>query len=84
MKKIHFPSMKFHTIYSVVLSVLFLAIVLVVPDITLAATSIFVILYVVGNGIIHSRKNELNRDTLIEYMLVSAVALVILIGTVIK
>jgi hypothetical protein len=82
MKKKHRASLKFHTIYSIVLSVIFLVIILLERDITLAATEIFLILYVAGNGIIHSKNNELRRDTLIEYILISAIALVMLVGTI--
>lgn len=83
MKKKHHSSLKFHTIYSVVLSIIFLAIILLVHDITLGATMAFMLLYVVGNGIIHTRKNELKHDTLIEYILVSIIIFVIILGAII-
>lgn len=80
MKKIHRSSLKFHTIYSIALSVIFLVIILSVRDITLGATMVFLLLYIIGNGIIHTRKNELKRDTLLEYILVSIIVLVIIMG----
>lgn len=80
MKKIHHPSLRLHAIYSIVLSVVFLAILIFVRDIALGVSMLFLVLYVVGNGIIHTRKNELKRDTLLEYVLVSAIVLVVLLG----
>lgn len=82
MKKKHHASLKFHTIYSIVISVIFLIVILLVRDITLGAAAVFLIFYVAGNGIIHSKNNELKRDTLVEYILLSIIALVIIIGTI--
>jgi uncharacterized membrane protein YagU involved in acid resistance len=78
MKKIHHKSLKFHTMYSIVISVIFLVIITSVRDITLGAAMIFLLLYIIGNGIIHIKNNELTRDTLIEYLLVSTIVLVII------
>ena len=80
MKKIHFPSLKFHTIYSIILAVLLIAILFFAPDISLFAVIVFMILYVGGNGIIHSRTNELSRDALIEYIIIATIVLVVAIG----
>jgi len=49
---------------------------------TLSAAAVFLILYVTGNGIIHTRNNELSRDTLIEYIILAFIALILLIGTI--
>jgi hypothetical protein len=64
--------------YSIVISVIFLVIITSVRDITLGAAMIFLLLYIIGNGIIHIKNNELTRDTLIEYLLVSTIVLVII------
>lgn len=82
MKKIHFPTLKFHTIYTIILSVVFLGIILLAPEITLFAAIVFLLLYIGGNGIIHTRKNELTRDSLVEYIIVSLVVLVVLLGVI--
>ena len=84
MKKIHHKSLKFHTIYSVVLSVVFLLIIVLINQATLAATMIFLLLYIIGNGIIHTRKNELTRDAVIEYILVSIIVLIVILGAINK
>jgi len=82
MKKIHHATLKIHTIYSVILSVVFLVIILMAHEATLSAAAVFLILYVTGNGIIHTRNNELSRDTLIEYIILAFIALILLIGTI--
>jgi hypothetical protein len=80
MKKKHHSSLKFHTIYSIVVSIIFLVIILLIRDITLGLTMTFLVLYIVGNGIIHAKKNELNHDVLLEYIIVSIIVLVIAIS----
>ena len=80
MKKIHFPSLKFHTIYSTTLAIVFLIILLFVRDIALGVAMILLVIYVVGNGIIHTKKSELKRDTLLEYIIVAVIALIIIAG----
>lgn len=82
MKKIHLPSLKIHTIFSLALAVVLLAVIIIAPSISLFAVALFVVLYISGNGIIHSKKNELKRDTLVEYILVSIIVIVVVIGAV--
>lgn len=82
MRKRHHVSLKFHTGYTLVLAIIFVAVIIFKPDIALAGSMVFLILYIVGNGIIHSRKNVLSRDTIVEYCIVSAIALVVLIGAI--
>jgi hypothetical protein len=80
MKKLHYKSLKFHTVYSFVLAVVFLIMIIVVPDISLGLAMAFLILYVAGNGLIHTRNNELKRDTLMEYIILSIIVFVVIIG----
>jgi uncharacterized membrane protein len=82
MKKKHVSSLKFHTTYSVVLALVFVIIVIFVRDIALIAAMVFLFLYVAGNGIIHSKKNELTRDTILEYIIISIIVLVVIIGSI--
>lgn len=82
MKKLHHPSLKFHTIYSLALSVILFAVLLYVRDITLGVAVLFLTLYIAGNGIIHAKHNELKRDTLVEYTLVAVIVLIVIIGLV--
>lgn len=80
MKKIHHKSLKFHTLYSIALSIILLAVIVMVRDITLGITMFLLLAYIVGNGIIHSKKNELQRDTILEYIIVSVIVLIVIIG----
>lgn len=80
MKKHHYNSLKLHTLYTAFISVVFLAIFVIQREITLGLAMFVLALYVVGNGLLHLRHNHLERDTLIEYILISAIALVLLIG----
>lgn len=80
MKKIHAPSLKFHTVYSAVLAIILLVTIVVVRDVTLSIAMFVLLAYVIGNGIIHGRKNELNRDSIFEYILVSAIVIVVFLG----
>ncbi len=82
MKKKHVSSLKLHSFYSIGLSVVFCTVVLVRPDATLAAAALAVVLYVAGNGIIHSQRNSLSRDTLLEYALVAIIVLFLLVSAV--
>lgn len=81
MKKQHFRKLKFHTIFSVILSVAFLVVLLIVPDLSLGIAAVFLCAYIIGNGIIHVKNNELSRDTVLEYILVSAIVIVVIIGS---
>ena len=83
MRKHHFLTLKFHTVYTLILAALFLTTIIIFPDVTLFLAALFLILYVAGNGIIHARKNQLTRDSIIEYGIVAVVALVVLLGALI-
>lgn len=80
MKKQHRSSLKFNAIYSLILSVVFLLIILFAPEMTLGVAMVFLVLYIIGNGIVHTKNNELTRDTLFEYMIVAIIVFVIILG----
>lgn len=79
MRQEHYPTLKFHTIFSLVIASVFVVMMLLMRDIALGLALLFLFLYITGNGIIHSKNNKLTRDTLMEYILVSLVILVIII-----
>lgn len=81
MKKIHHKSQKFHTIYNIIICTIFVIIIIFYHNISLVASTVFLLFYVTGNGLIHATKNELNRDTILEYMILSIIALIILVNT---
>jgi hypothetical protein len=84
MKKHLHPSLKFHTLYTIGLVAIFLVILVFVPDIILAASVVLFVLYVGGNGIIHAKKNQLSRDSIIEYILVAIMVAMLVAGAVLQ
>lgn len=78
MKKMHLKSLKIHTIFNVIVWTLYLTIIFIYTDATLIVSTVFLLIYITGNGLIHSHKNQLSRDTLIEYIILSLIAFVIL------
>lgn len=80
MRKQQHRSLKLHTLFSIILAIVFVVVIAIVPEYSLFGAAGFLVMYVAGNGIIHYKKNRLSRDTLIEYVLVSLAALVVLIG----
>lgn len=80
MRKHHLHTLKFHTIYSIAVSLLFIIVIAIFPDITLAAAIIFFVSYIAGNGLIHSKKNTLHKDSVIEYLLVAIAVFVVVVG----
>lgn len=83
MKKVHVRTLKFHTIYSFILAIVFLIVALFVRDAMLMATMFLVLLYIAGNGIMHRRKNQLSRDSVVEYAMVSTIVIVMIIGVIV-
>jgi hypothetical protein len=80
MKKQHFKKLKFHTIFSVILSAIFLLVLLFVHDLSFGIAAAFLCAYVIGNGIIHIKNNELNRDSVVEYVIVSVIVGIVITG----
>ncbi len=80
MRQQHRATLKFHTIYSAILAIVFIVAMFLLREIALGLAMLFLLMYVAGNGIIHSRNNKLTRDTFIEYVLVALVVLVLLLG----
>lgn len=83
MRKHHHSTMKFHTIYTLLLTLAFVVVLYFSQNFTLGLIMLFLLFYIAGNGIIHSRKNELHRDTLLEYVLIAMIVLVLLLGSMI-
>jgi len=83
-KNHHTKRWKLHTIYTIVLGVISLAIIIIAPNISLFVVLGMLLLYVGGNGIIHARAKTISRDALLEYGLVALVAFFVLVGAVIN
>jgi hypothetical protein len=81
MKKRHVSKLKLHTIFTIVITIIFLVVLAFVRDISLAVAMLFLGVYIAGNGIIHIRHNELARDTIVEYILIGVIAAVLFISS---
>lgn len=84
MRKVHHNSLKIHTVFNIIIWTLYSLILVFNSNATLIISVIFLLIYITGNGLIHSKKNQLSRDTLVEYIILSAIALVILVNALIK
>lgn len=78
MKKEHQKSLKIHSIYNLLIAIIFIVLIIVKREIALTISALFLLFYIAGNSFIHSKKNLLDRDTLIEYIILSIIAIVIL------
>ena len=84
MRKHHQKTLKFHTVFTLILALICLGIILIAPDLTLVASITVLVVYVAGNGIIHLRNNQLSRDSLIEYIIVGLIVALIVLGAVLQ
>lgn len=84
MKRQHYKTFKIHTLYNIVISAVFVAIIILERDTALLAATVFLLFYLAGNGIIHTSKNKLDHDTLIEYVLLSGIALILLVNALVR
>lgn len=84
MKREHHKTLKIHTIYNIVISLIFVTVILFERDVALLAATIFLLVYVTGNGIIHTSKNKLTHDTLVEYIVLSGIALLLLFNALVR
>lgn len=84
MKRKHYRSLKIHTVYNVIISITFVVVILLEHDASLLAATVFLLFYLAGNGIIHTNKNKLDHDTLIEYILLSGIALLLLFNALVR
>lgn len=65
------------------IALIFTSIIVFVRDIALSVAMVLILLYVAGNGVIHTRNNQLSRDAFIEYVIISVIVLVVVIGAVV-
>lgn len=79
MKQAHYTTLKLHAMFSIGLAAVFVFLMLIKRDLAFSLTLLFMFLYVSGNGIIHTKNNQLSKDTLIEYVLVALVILILVI-----
>jgi hypothetical protein len=69
-----------HTLFSALLCAAMIGLVLVRRNWTTLLIISFVLLYVIGNTLLHVRRRDFRRETMYEYVIVGAAVLVVLIG----
>ncbi|HPF30866.1 MAG TPA: hypothetical protein PLO25_00950 [Candidatus Saccharibacteria bacterium] len=84
MKKEHHKTLRIHTIYNILISVALVIVIIFVRDVSLLAVTIFLLFYVTGNGIIHTKRNRLTHDTLVEYIVLAGIVLLLLINVLVR
>lgn len=84
MKKQHHKSLKFHTLFTILLGVATVILIILKPDLLLVISSLALVAYVAGNGIIHARKNQLSRDSILEYSIVGLIILIIIVSALLQ
>jgi hypothetical protein len=71
-----------HAVFSALLCVAMIAIVLIQRDIPALVVAAFIALYIAGNTLLHYKHKDFRKETLYEYLLVSAAVLFVLLGAI--
>ena len=69
-----------HTLFSALLCLTMIGLVLVRRDWSTLFIVGFVLLYVVGNTLLHVRRHDFRRETMYEYVIIGAAVLIVLIS----
>ena len=80
MRHHHHKTLKWHTVFTTLLSIAAVVLIFVLPNAALVIGVGFLVAYILGNGLIHYKKGTAHRDTYIEYAVLAAVAIVLLLG----
>jgi hypothetical protein len=75
-------SMWHHAVFSVVLCIAMVAIVFIQRDVPALIVAAFIAVYVAGNTLLHYLHKDFRKETLYEYLLVSAAVLFVLLGAI--
>ena len=80
MRKQHHVSLKWHTVFTALVSVAAVVLIFLLPDAAFIIGFGFLVLYIAGNGLIHYKKGTSHRDTWIEYGILTLLAVILLLG----
>lgn len=80
MKMIERSSMWHHTLFSLLLCAAMVALFIIRRDVSSLIIIGVVFCYVLGNTLLHVRRQDFQRETLYEYVLISAAVLIVLLG----
>jgi hypothetical protein len=72
----------YHSVFSLLLCVVMVAIILVQQDMSTLLIVGAVLIYVSGNTLLHFRRHDFHKESLYEYLIVAAAVLIVLWGAV--
>lgn len=78
MKAVQRKSLWINTAFSIVMGALIVGIIVVRRDLPTLFVALLIAAYVLGNVYIHFRRNDLNKETVFEYILVAVAVFIVL------
>ncbi len=78
MKAVQRKSLWINTVFSIIMSALIVGIIVVRRDLPALIVALLIASYVLGNVYIHFRRNDLNKETVLEYVLVAVAVFIVL------
>lgn len=80
MKIAHRKTLWIHTFFSVVVCLLLSVVLMIRRDISTVVLIVAIGIYILVNALIHLMRDDFRQDTLVEYVLVGAAIVIVLIG----
>lgn len=80
MKALHRKTLWIHTLFSFSICALLGIVIWLKGDIPTMIIGAVITLYIVGNTVIHIKRDDYRQDTLIEYILIGAAVFVVLVS----
>ena len=80
MKSVERKSLWHHVVFSAVLCAVMIAIIIVRKDMPSILLALFLASYIGGNTYLHYRRKNFHTETVLEYILISAAAFIVLAG----
>ena len=82
MKIIHRKTLWIHSVFSLIVVSLLVTLIVFNRNIPVALLAIAIGVYVVGNAAIHIKRDDFREDTMLEYFLLGAAVLIVLVSAV--
>lgn len=81
MKIIHRKTLWFHTLFSVLMCIGLTLLVLAKRDLSITILVLLLVAYILGNVVIHIKRDDFRREVLFEYSFIGIAIFVVLGGT---
>jgi hypothetical protein len=69
-----------HTVFSGLLVTLMVLLIVIRRDIPTAVIATLFAVYIIGNGIIHARRDDFKPEVIVEYVLLAAAVFIVLVS----